>query len=125
VLLRSEIWVAMRLPGQRQREIQCTNRQASHIPQKGDRMDVSPLSSCPACVFGTGTKGAKTAASSDTSSVSGDLERGYMCGCAVAFSLYHAGHAGVKVEIMGIDFWKVYNVCGTEGTLIPARDGGA
>lgn len=123
MLLRAEIWVAMRLSGQPQREIQCTNIQASHIPQKGDRMDVSPLSSCPAGVFGTGTKGAKTA-SSDTSSASGDLEREYVCGCVVAFSLFHVGHSGVNVETTGIVFWKVHTVCGTEGTLIPASDGG-
>ena len=42
VLLRAVVLVATRLS---QAEIQCTNRQALHIPQKGDRMGLLPPSS--------------------------------------------------------------------------------
>jgi hypothetical protein len=81
VLLRAVVLVATRLP---QAEIQCTNRQALHIPQKGDRMGVLPPSSCGDSHF-RGVKARQPA--QDTSSISGE-ESGNVWRLCCRFFLY-------------------------------------
>ena len=51
VMLRVAVLVAKRLSWQQQGETRCMNRQALHIPQKGDRMGVLSPSSCVYSLF--------------------------------------------------------------------------